>query len=212
MVSRHTFATQLFSKYPPSRFGFNPDLQQFQLDDATIAPADFATFRTSPREAITEEVAGELISNSDLLLGVMNKLYMMPRLNQRLKNLDAAQADAATNAATEAMVDVYAGLTGVSKKKLLRGNFHTDFRAAFIRPGHPDFNVLGNCACMGISPHGWTFGENAWDEGFGEFDMHNTDYPEQEIALLAGAGALAYLVSLNPEQQPPENPGASSLQ
>jgi len=35
------------------------------------------------------------------------------------------------------------------------------------------------------------FSERHWKDGFAEYDLHNVDKIYQELALLAGAGALA---------------------
>lgn len=82
----------------------------------------------------------------------------------------------------------------VLPKSFLNPDSLFGFDFGYYRPGHPSFNVMGNCACLGVIPEGFILDDMDREKGFMEFDLHNIDFDFQEIALLAGLGHMSYRV------------------
>jgi hypothetical protein len=57
-----------------------------------------------------------------------------------------------------------------------------------------NFNVLGNCACSGVS-YPSLGAIDPMEEGYGSYDLHNIDTPVQLASIRAGLGHVAFLAS-----------------
>lgn len=68
------------------------------------------------------------------------------------------------------------------------------FRAWVREHGGIGLQVLGNCACSGPDLHSY-FIRDGIEEGFAEYDLHNTDTQAQRAAIYAGMGHLAFLAA-----------------
>jgi hypothetical protein len=187
--SEEVFAIEFFSEFPPYPFSYEPNTQQFLLGDESVGLKEFHEYYIEPREPISQEEAAALIRESPLAIQSSEELHMLPSLHKWLTSITLDSWRALQDETTEVLIDSYAELSGTAKHKLLKGS-HWGFGTEFIRPGHPIFTVLGDCACYGVGLYG-TFGQEAWDAGFASFDFHNIDWPAQKIALMAGAGAVA---------------------
>lgn len=179
------FAIEIFSEYPPEKFAYDPADRQFTVGEETIALTALTLRRPFREDTLSKTDASDVLLHHGGLL-------MMPRLYDALRGLSSERAQNVADNVTQTLIDAYAGLTNMSKKMLLKGS-HWGFGMSYLRPGHPNLTVLGDCACSGIGQYGM-FGAKAHDEGFGEFDLHNIDRPEQAVALAAGVGAIAYWV------------------
>ena len=117
----------------------------------------------------------------------------------RLKAFDAARASSIRDEVVEAMIDAYATVSGRKPSKYFQGDSHMSFNMNFTRPGHPEFQVLGNCACLTVDPDG-IFRHSSWEDGFAEFTWRNIDTVDQETALFAGAGVLSRICRIEAGQ------------
>jgi hypothetical protein len=120
----------------------------------------------------------------------------MPKMTEWIKSQKVKRWDEIREHAIDIMIDTYAQVSGSEKKVLLKDTF-MGFGLTLYRPGHPVFNVVGNCACYGVSPHGYFLDEHYWSAGFAEYQSHNIDNQAQLTALHAGAGALASLCEVD---------------
>lgn len=195
MTTRTDFALEMFANYPPQPFTYDADSKQFTVGSDQVALNEWIDYdhRRQPVDPITPAQAETLITDNALLLTVFGTHCQVPRMYNWLTSLDAPAWRTVSNNATEAMIDAFATVSDMPKKKLLTGT-HWGFGVGLYRPGHPSFNVLGDCACYGVSPDAHLFGQDSWEEGFSEYTPHNIDFPAQKIALFAGAGALAAMV------------------
>ena len=187
----YDFAVEIFSEYPPETFAYDPEDKQFTVGEDTVALTALTLRRPLREDTLSKAAAAELIDTSDILLH-HGGLLMMPKLYNALRNLSSKSAQNVADNVADTLIDAYAGLTGTSRKRLLKGS-HWGFGMGYLRPGHPDMTVLGDCACCGIGQYG-TFDASTHAEGFGEFALHNIDRREQAVALAAGVGSLAYWV------------------
>jgi hypothetical protein len=183
------YAVELFMEIPPYPFSYDVNAQQFHVGAEAIELKEFSEYDIEPREPISREDATALIDESALLIHSSGGVHMMPRLHRWLTGLEPSATQEVREKATDALIDSYAELSGVVRNKLLKGT-HWGFSTSFIRPGHLNFLVVGDCACYGVGLYG-TFREDAWHEGFASFEFHNIDWPAQRVALMAGAGAVA---------------------
>lgn len=178
---------------PPLPFSYNAEAGEFLIGESRVLLADYPDHEpTMVADAITPETAEELAKGSALLLGFFGRLYQTPRMTAWLQSMGDRPERQVRATVTDVMVDVYAKVSG---QELYRphGDDPWSFNLRFIRDGHPELSVLGNCACMGVSPDGLIFGRDSWGEGFAEYQQHNVDTDAQNIAIMAGAGTLASL-------------------
>lgn len=190
---RTDFVVEMFSKYPPQPFSYDADLKSFKVGEQHVALEDYSEFVPALTTPISENAALALIEESTLLLNNFDTHYQMPHMYEWLMTRSNKVWDEASKAVVEIMMDAYVDVSGVKKSVLQKGTF-MGFGLGLTRPGHPVFNVIGNCACYGSSPYGSLFDEDCWSDGFSEYELHNIDGRAQLVALHAGAGALAAMV------------------
>ncbi len=183
----------LFSTHPPIPFAYEAATRQFNVGGQHILLENYAEYIQPERSPISRAESAELLTESTLLLNVFDGLYQMPRMYQWLKAVDEGAWRNVRSEVIEVMMDAYQGLSGLDKEHLRTGT-HWGFNAGFYRPGHPVFNVLGDCACFGVNPDSHIFGEAMWEQGFSEYSGHNVDTNVQRVSLLAGVGALGAMV------------------
>ena len=198
MSRRREFAIELFSQYPPERFEYDPDTQMFAFDEETVPLADRAARRSPLKEPVDQVVAAGMLDTPNLFVQFGDTFYQFPGMYEVLKTFDSEKVSKIRGEVVESMVDAYAALAGTDRTVYFRGGSHMGFDMNFSRPGHPEFQVLGNCACLTVDPNGM-FRHSAWEEGFAQFSWHNIDSVAQETALFAGAGALSRLCRIDAE-------------
>ena len=177
---------------PPLLFSYSAETGDFLVGERRVPFADYPDHEPPMPDAITPEAAEELVKGSALLLGFFGRLYQTPRLTAWLLSMGDGPERQVQTAVTDVMIDVYTEVSGQKPYKS-SGDDPWSFNLSFVRAGHPQLSVLGNCACMGVSPDGLIFGRDSWDEGFAEYQQHNIDTDAQNIAIMAGAGTLASL-------------------
>ena len=69
------------------------------------------------------------------------------------------------------------------------------FNMSVTPNSHARLYTYGDCACLGPNPEGHWAADRDWDEGYCEYDWHNTFADTQIWSLLAGMGHLARLAS-----------------
>lgn len=74
------------------------------------------------------------------------------------------------------------------------------FESHVTEDGGVHLQTLGDCACMGLTPHSHVI-EGRLENDFGQYDYHNTDSQAQRVSLLAGLGHIARLASGRPLDQ-----------
>jgi len=72
------------------------------------------------------------------------------------------------------------------------------FNMSVTSDNHARLYTYGDCACLGPNPEGHWVGYRDWDEGYCEYDWHNTFADTQIWSLLAGMGHLARLAAEQP--------------
>lgn len=189
---------EIFAQYPPHAFGYNPETSLFQIDKDEVPLNEYSHYRPIPREPMSLEEAETFIDEQTLLLGSFDHLLQMPRMTNWLKEKDATGLLELMSVVVDTMIHAFVttdtSRTFTEKRLKNLQNDFMGFSMTMLQPGHPNFTVLGNCACMGPLPQGLVLlGEEYWSQGFAEYDLHNIDMPHQEVALFAGAGALAHL-------------------
>lgn len=194
-MAQNEFTLELLAKYPPATFLYDAESRQFTVGSEQVPLSEFdeSEYRRTPPEPLKLEQAQTLIDESSLLLNSFGAHFQTPRMYKWLTSLDAAAWQSASDNVTDVMIDAFAEVSDMPRKQLLKGSLW-GFGTTFYRPGHPSFTVLGDCACYGVSPQGYVFGQDSWEDGFAEYTPHNIDFPAQRIALYAGAGALAAMV------------------
>lgn len=185
------FGKQIFSKYPASSFTYSLPERQFTIGQETVPLAEKFEHLTIPQEPVSEADAENLMDASPLLIQFDEDLYLMPKLRNWLRASDMVKLRQAKELVIEAMVDAYVVLGGRKSVTRFRGSSHRDFAFGITHEAHPQFQVYGDCACLGVTAAGGIFDHKAWPEGYGQFDLHNVDHPYELVALFAGAGALA---------------------
>jgi hypothetical protein len=188
----------ILSEFPPIPFAYDPSKRIFEVGDDFIPLSQYSSYLQQPVDPISQEQACELISTSKLALNVFGNHMQMPILYEWLKSLDANNINRVKETVTDVMMDAYTALDERVSSKLEKGT-HWGFGMGLVRPGHPILNVLGDCACYGVEVHGHIFGEQDWEDGFSEYGLHNIDWPNQKVALFAGAGALANMCEVEIE-------------
>ncbi len=184
---------ETFSHHPPQPFIYNSESKTFNVGADEITLEEYADFIAPPAEPISYEQATDLVAKSTLLLNVFDNHFQMPRMTDWIKSRTEKTWRDIQGDIAEIMIDAYAQVSGSDRKWLLKDTF-MGFGVTLYRPGHPVFNVVGNCACYGVSPHGYIFDEHYWSSGFAEYETHNIDNQFQLVALHAGAGALAAMI------------------
>jgi hypothetical protein len=185
----------VIAAYPPEKFEYDPTNRQFTVGEAVVPLNDFNTFIPGVTEPIDEVAAEKLIAESTLVLGSFDRLFQMPKMYEWLKSLDSKKVAETFDQVSDTMIEAYLELSGMKRKDMHKGS-HWGFGVQFYRPGHPVLTVVGDCACLGVTPHGYMFDEHAWNAGLSEYETHNIDWPAQETTLMAGAGTLAHMCSL----------------
>lgn len=184
---------EIFSAYPPAPFTYDADERMFTIGQEKVALDRYADYIAQHADSISSEQALALVEENALLLNVFDNHFQMPRMTEWIRSQTEKDWQNVSNSITETMIQAYAEVSGYDKKQLLKGTF-MGFGLVLYRPGHPVFNVVGNCACYGVSPHGYVLDEHYWNDGFAEYESHNIDNQFQLTALHAGAGALAAMV------------------
>ncbi|MDB5160624.1 MAG: hypothetical protein JWO96_4 [Candidatus Saccharibacteria bacterium] len=69
------------------------------------------------------------------------------------------------------------------------------FNMVITPNNHAELYTGGTCACLHPNPEGKWVKYRDWDEGYCEYDFHNTDADTQVWSLLAGLGHLSLLAS-----------------
>ncbi len=173
----------------------------FRVDNDTVPVNEYIHYKPGIKEPISPEEAKTFIDEHVLVLGSLDHLQQMPRMTNWLKGKDEAGIAELRAIVVDTMIQAFVATdtnhTFTEKRLQKMRNDFTGFSMTMLQPGHPNFTVAGNCACMGPLPQGMVIlGEGYWPYGFAEYDLHNIDAPHQEIALYAGAGALAQLCEL----------------
>lgn len=181
--------TGLFTEFPPAPFAYEPDSRSFSISGDVVPLKDFAEHATLRPDSISEADALRLMDETPLAYNVFDSLYQFPILTNWLKSRTLQQTAEVQDHVTDVMIDAYRELGDKVPGKLMKGSLW-GFEMGFYRPGHPSFQVLGDCACFGVSLYG-SIGEEMWDDGFAEYGFHNIDWSAQRTTLLAGAGALS---------------------
>ena len=195
------FIAEVIAQYPPHTFSYNPETSLFQVDEDDVPLDEYSHYIAIPREPMSVEEAEAFIDEQTLLLGSFDHLLQMPRLTNWLESKDVAGLLELRSAVVDTMIHAFVTTDTDHRfaEKELK-NVQNDlmgFSMSMLQPGHPNFTVLGNCACMGHLPQGAILlGEEYWSQGFVEYDLHNIDMPHQRIALFAGAGTLAHFCKM----------------
>lgn len=187
-IERHL---DLLSKYPPTPFAYDPAMRVFEIGNDFVPLSQYDSYEPMPAVPISQEQAYELVSTTNLAVGIFGNHFQMPNMFNWLKSLDNHALSSVQENITETMIEAYKELDE-RPLKLEKGT-HWGFGMGMLRPGHPILNVLGDCACYGVEVHGKIFSEQDWEDGFSEYGLHNIDWQAQKVALFAGVGALAHI-------------------
>lgn len=189
-------AIRIFSNSPPDPFSYNPEDQHFTVGDEKIAITDFATRTPNANKPIDSRAAAKLIDTSNLLITPDERILMMPTLYKWLQEkVVGPRLHLLKTQLTDTLADAYASVSGEKPRQLPEDSSRWGFGMGFvgnIHSEHPEFVIPGHNVSMGIAVNG-EFGRDGWEEKFAEFEMHNSDWSAQRVALMAGAGALSYL-------------------
>lgn len=141
----------------------------------------------------TKPVYGEEVLKHHLLIGPLGDPVSTPRFHDWFEKNTNEKVLLST---AQVIFDVFADTVGIElheRPTTARGVSAFGAEANAIRPGQPNLQTIGNCACTGPEIFGNMFAEEDWEYGFAEYGFHNIDRDEQRISLLAGLGHLAYL-------------------
>lgn len=194
MSERFDHKLDLLAKYPPIPFSYDADSQAFTVGEAVVQLEDFAAYGGITMNPLSLDEVREMISESKMALDCFDNILQFSSTYNWLRSLDSAGLNQVSGQVTDAMIDAF-GTLQPNSGTLEKGS-HWGFGMGFIRPGHPTFNVLGDCACLGVNLYGNMFDQHDFADGFAEYGLHNIDWPAQKVSLYAGAGALAQLCEI----------------
>lgn len=188
------YKLELLAKYPPVPFSYDASTQLFTIGNDTVELNDFENYDAYSADPMSVDEVYELVDRSQLAVSLFGSILQLPPMYKWLTTLNTADMQQVRGQVTDTMIDAYSSLKPDSGA--LEKGTHWGFGMDFIRPGHPTFTVVGDCACLGVNLYGNIFDQNNFEDGLAEYGLHNIDWPAQKTALFAGAGVLAQLCEI----------------
>lgn len=181
-------------------FTYDASINSFLVSDKRVPAESFDPYVYNPYElGLEEEGLGfEEISRHSLIIPSFGRVIATPKFHSFIK-----ENPKAVGSAINVMKNAYSKLgdipEGFADEEVSYS--HLGFAAGFLENGDLRLQVLGNCACLGPTPHG-NYLHDKYENNFAEYDLHNADTQAQRTSLYAGLGHMAFIADgLQPAQQ-----------
>jgi hypothetical protein len=161
----------------------------FNLGNSRIQVTDFDIDSVINHVPLEEpQIAIDKLPETPLSMPALGNIVGGPKLHNWAKT-NSEKIDGTVDVMKKAYQAFYEESLDLPRDDIIS---HVGFASELQPNGGIVLQVMGNCACLGPDPTRFKFADTM-ENGFTEYDLHNTDTQAQRASIIAGLGHIAFM-------------------